>query len=84
MARPLRLAFPGALYHVTARRNERKRDARHWVSVSHELRCGRELLCRGEGWHDRRLGSVLPDRGVSSSVEDGENDKAFTSNSKED
>ena len=24
MARPLRLEFPGALYHVTARGNERK------------------------------------------------------------
>ena len=28
MSRPLRLSYPGAIYHVTARGNERKRIAR--------------------------------------------------------
>jgi hypothetical protein len=48
-SRALRLSDPWGVTHVTARENERKRAARNWGYMSHELRCGRELLCRGEG-----------------------------------
>ena len=40
MARPLRIEFPGALYHVTARGNERKpiyRDAWDWLPFLQRL-----------------------------------------------
>ena len=38
MARPLRIAYPGALYHVTSRGNERKREGvRSQVSILDRL-----------------------------------------------
>jgi putative transposase len=48
MARPLRLEFPGALYHVTARGNERKPivrddlDRELWLQSAERVvsRCG--------------------------------------------
>jgi putative transposase len=49
MARPLRLQFPGALYHVTARGNERKAivrdddDRELWLG-------GVERVCSRFGW----------------------------------
>ncbi len=39
MARPLRIEFPGAVYHVTSRGNRREdiytddADRRHWLNI---------------------------------------------------
>lgn len=49
MARPLRLEFPGALYHVTARGNERKPIVRDDSDRELWLQC-LERVCSRFGW----------------------------------
>jgi putative transposase len=49
MARPLRLEFPGALYHVTARGNERKPIARDDLDRELWLHCLERVVFRC-GW----------------------------------
>jgi putative transposase len=49
MARPLRLEFPGALYHITARGNERKPIVRDDVDRELWLQCLERVFFRF-GW----------------------------------
>ena len=50
MARPLRVVYPGAVYHVTARGNERKAivrddvDRRRWVATFRQHKCNPKRL----------------------------------------
>jgi putative transposase len=50
MARPLRIEFPGAVYHVTSRGNRREdiytddADRRHWLNIFGEV-CARYKWC---------------------------------------
>ena len=53
MARPLRITFPGAVYHVTSRGNERKaiydddRDREAFLDILHRVSDRYNWLCHG-------------------------------------
>jgi REP element-mobilizing transposase RayT len=61
VARPLRVLFPGALYHVTARGNERKRiyrDTNDYTSFCHLNGCYTQAFNR----RHRRCGHLFQGR----------------------
>ncbi len=59
MARPLRLIYPGALYHITARGNERKEiyrsddDRSAFLSILAQA-VERDLLVLNKAYNNRR------------------------------
>ncbi len=55
MARPLRIEFAGALYHVMSRGNERRRIVRDDRDRQKRLDCVRRTV-ETYGWHLERVG----------------------------